>query len=210
MAIINRVSRLFTADIHAVLDRMEEPVVLLRQCIREMEEELADSERRVKALACEREQITNRQKQLDGSLEEIESQLDICFESGEEDLARGLIRRRLQAERLAKHLVARAETADKEIAKEQAALDENRARLEGMRQKALTSLGTSVTLGDEAPKQHGWLADSHRLMGDIHYAQGKRQEAIVEYGRYLELSDRDAIDRADVEAKLRKMSQGLN
>ena len=60
MAIINRVSRLFTADIHAVLDRMEEPVVLLRHCIREMEEELADSERRVKALACEREQIASK------------------------------------------------------------------------------------------------------------------------------------------------------
>jgi tetratricopeptide (TPR) repeat protein len=79
---------------------------------------------------------------------------------------------------------------------------------EGIRQKALTSLATSVSLGDDAPQEHGWLADAHRLIGDIHYAQGKRQDAIVEYGRYLELADRDAIDRADVEAKLRKMSQG--
>jgi hypothetical protein len=30
----------------------------------------------------------------------------------------------------------------------------------------------------------------------------------VQYGRYLELADRDAIDRADVEAKLRKIAQG--
>ena len=80
---------------------------------------------------------------------------------------------------------------------------------EGMRQKALTSFATSVSLGDKAPKEHGWLADSHRLIGDIHYAQGKRQDAVVEYGRYLELADPDAIDRADVEAKLRKISQGL-
>lgn len=136
MAIINRMSRLFTADVHAVLDRMEEPVVLLRQCIREMEEELADSERCIKALSCEREQIAARQRQLDESLGEIASQLDVCFESGEDDLARGLIRRRLEAQRLARHLVTRAEATDKELAEQQASLDENRARLEGMRQKA--------------------------------------------------------------------------
>ena len=41
MALITRVSRLFQADFHAVLDRIEEPEVLLRQAVREMEEELA-------------------------------------------------------------------------------------------------------------------------------------------------------------------------
>ena len=39
MPIINRFMNLFTADIHAVLDRLEEPEILLRQAIREMEEE---------------------------------------------------------------------------------------------------------------------------------------------------------------------------
>jgi tetratricopeptide (TPR) repeat protein len=80
---------------------------------------------------------------------------------------------------------------------------------EGMRQKARASLTRSVSLGDEAPKEHGWLADAHRLIGDIDYAQGKRQDAIVAYGRYLELADADAIDRPDVEAKLDKMSRAL-
>ena len=40
MALISRVSRLFTADVHAVLDRIEEPEVLLKQAIREMEDEV--------------------------------------------------------------------------------------------------------------------------------------------------------------------------
>ena len=50
MALITRVSRLFQADFHAVLDRIEEPEVLLRQAVREMEEELArDEQRRIAA-----------------------------------------------------------------------------------------------------------------------------------------------------------------
>jgi tetratricopeptide (TPR) repeat protein len=80
---------------------------------------------------------------------------------------------------------------------------------EGMRAKALTSLTTAVSIGADAPSQHGWLADAHRLIGDIYYAQKKRQDAVVQYGRYLELADRDAIDRADVEAKLRRIGQGF-
>jgi tetratricopeptide (TPR) repeat protein len=80
---------------------------------------------------------------------------------------------------------------------------------EGLRAKSLTSLTTAVSIADDAPSKHGWLADAHRLIGDIYYAQKKRQDAVVQYGRYLELADRDAIDRADVETKLRRISQGL-
>lgn len=81
---------------------------------------------------------------------------------------------------------------------------------EGRRERALTSLGTATSLGDKAPDGKAWLADAHRLTGDIYYAQKKRQDAVIQYGRYLELAARDAIDRADVEAKLRKIGQGLD
>jgi tetratricopeptide (TPR) repeat protein len=80
---------------------------------------------------------------------------------------------------------------------------------EGKLEPALASLTTAAELGEQAPQDAGWLADAHRLIGDIYYAQKKRQDAVVQYGRYLELADRDAIDRADVEAKLRKVGQGI-
>ena len=41
MALITRISRLFKADFHAVLDQIEEPEVLLRQAVREMEDSIA-------------------------------------------------------------------------------------------------------------------------------------------------------------------------
>jgi tetratricopeptide (TPR) repeat protein len=81
---------------------------------------------------------------------------------------------------------------------------------EGQRANALTSFGHATSLGGQVAGPNAWLADSHRLTGDIYYGQKKRQEAVVEYGRYLELAGRDAIDRADVEAKLRKIAQGFN
>jgi len=136
MAIINRISRLFTADVHAVLDCMEEPEVLLRQSIREMEEQLASAGRHIDGLACEREQIEARQQQIEKSLVDIESQLDVCFEAGKADLARNLIRRRLENQRFSRLLTTRRDATDKELATSHSALDENRVRLESMRQKA--------------------------------------------------------------------------
>jgi len=79
---------------------------------------------------------------------------------------------------------------------------------EGRQAQALSSLNNSTSLGDEDPEEKGWLADAHRLSGDIYYAQKKRQDAVVQYGRYLELAEPDAIDRAEVESKLRRISQG--
>lgn len=81
---------------------------------------------------------------------------------------------------------------------------------EGQRADALASLNAATSIGDKESGAKAWVADSHRLTGDIYYAQNKRQEAVVEYGRYLELADREAIDRADVETKLRRISEGLD
>ena len=65
MALITRVSRLFRADLHAVLDRIEEPDVLLRQAVREMEEALARDEQRLKALNYERVQLLSRESEIE-------------------------------------------------------------------------------------------------------------------------------------------------
>jgi len=81
---------------------------------------------------------------------------------------------------------------------------------EGQRAKALTSFGHATSLGGQTAGPNAWLADSHRLTGDIYYGQKKHQEAVVEYGRYLEYAGPDAIDRADVEAKLRKIALGFD
>ena len=104
MALINRMSRLFTADVHAVLDRIEEPDVLLKHAVREMEEELARSELELRALEHEHGALGERQRKTQGVLAELGEQLDLCFANRNEDLARKVIKRRLETERLERHV----------------------------------------------------------------------------------------------------------
>ncbi|MGB5426782.1 MAG: PspA/IM30 family protein [Gammaproteobacteria bacterium] len=136
MALITRVSRLFQADFHAVLDRIEEPEVLLRQAVREMEEELASDEQRSRILKHEQGQLTAREIDLEQTLQELDEQLDICFDSGNDDLARASIKRKLETQQYCKGLARKRQALQETLDDLDTRLRENRSRLASMRQKA--------------------------------------------------------------------------
>jgi phage shock protein A len=136
MALITRVSQLFRADVNAVLDRMEEPEILLKQAVRDMQEALTKDDQRVKVIELELKQMASRRSDIEQRLERVTEELDLCFDTGNEALARSLLKRKLESERYLDYLgrklrefQAAGETLKKRI-------DENRSRLESMRQKA--------------------------------------------------------------------------
>ena len=136
MALINRMSRLFAADVHAVLDRIEEPDVLLKHAVREMEEELARNEQRARLLAHEGEALDERQRKTGVLLAQLDAELGVCFASGNDALARKVVKRRLQTERLGAHVEERRAALAKEHTALQAAVLEQREQLDVMTQKA--------------------------------------------------------------------------
>ena len=136
MALINRVSRLFKADFHAVLDHIEEPEQLLKQAIRDMEDDLAETEQRIVLCAHDQEALSVRKSELESTLVEIDEQLDLCFESKKDELAKTLVRKKLEAQRLSKRLNAKYVANEKYLDEQRTMLDENRSTLEGLRQKA--------------------------------------------------------------------------
>jgi phage shock protein A len=160
MALINRMSRLLTADMHAVLDRMEEPDVLLRQAVREMEEELVRSEQRVKLLEHERDRLADRNVKVEAALTELGDQVGVAFDSGNEELARKLVRRKLETASLAKHVSERRAHVAKSLAEAGATLAEQRERLDVMRQKCeLLAESAHVATVDEWGKTEFTVAE---------------------------------------------------
>lgn len=136
MALITRLTRLFRADMHAVLERMEEPDIVLHQAVREMEEELARGTQALSARELDQRQTRVRIAELEATLKRVSSELDLCFEAGNEPLARTQLRRRLESERMARHLGQRDAALEQDIAARRRVLDEQRRQLEDMRQKA--------------------------------------------------------------------------
>lgn len=136
MVLINRVSRMLRADLHSVLDRIEEPEALLRQSIREMEDAVADDERRVSRWTLENESLKARLEEFAKQISQLNGELDVCFSAQQTDLAKTLIRRRLETQRLADETQRKAIARAEALQRLSAQVSENRERLQAMQQKA--------------------------------------------------------------------------
>jgi phage shock protein A len=136
MALITRISRLFTADVHAVLDRIEEPEVVLKQAVREMAEEVACAEQHLRWLDTEITQLQQRQEDAAVQIAAIDGELDLCFEAGEEDLARSLVRRKLVAQQHRQQAARQLESTEQDRNRLQERVAEQRQLLTDTQQKA--------------------------------------------------------------------------
>lgn len=173
MALINRISRLFKADFHAVLDQIEEPEMLLKQAIREMEDNLAETEQRIRVCAHDLQAQSTRKSEIDSKLVEIDDELDLCFASKKDELAKGLIKKKLEAERLARRLSTKYSAADKYLTEQRVMLDENRATLEGLRQKA-------ELFSHRAPAESGSdFDDIARMARELHISDDEVEVAYL-------------------------------
>ena len=155
MALVNRIARLFKADFHAVLDQLEEPEQVLKQAVRDMEDELAAADQRIAVLAHEREALAARIGELEAALADTGQQLDLCFRSGRHELAKKMLRRKLESERLLKHLGASRDALARQHEAERRLVDENGAALTSLRQKA-----ELFARRDPAPAGNGGYADA--------------------------------------------------
>jgi phage shock protein A len=121
---------------HAVLDQIEEPEVVLRQAIREMEEELARQRQRERWLRDEIEAAAARLDSFTTAIRDIDANLDLCFHNDNEVLARKLTRRKLETARLAGQTEDRRGALAKQLGEIVALIAGNADQLDSMRQKA--------------------------------------------------------------------------
>jgi hypothetical protein len=93
----------------------------------------------------ELKQLIAREAEIEHSLQNIEEELDICFASDKDNLARALTRRKLEAQRFQKILLRKRNVLQESLVMSEKQLEENRSRLDSMRQKVdiLTEESTS-------------------------------------------------------------------
>lgn len=144
MALITRLGRLFRADLHAVLDAIEEPALLLKQSIREMEESVAADEKRIRLWEYECRQLTGKRDRLAASLDDLEEKFTLCFKSNKDDLARSFIKRRLEAQQAMQSLAEKITDFQEKIARLTDQLAKHQAQLTAMKQQAEAFLEEGV------------------------------------------------------------------
>ena len=135
MALVTRLSRLFQADFHAVLDRIEEPDLQLRQAVREMQFALDQDQQRLKLLQHEATQLGKATTDAEANLKGFDEELDICLAAKKDDLARDLIRRKLAGEKQLQTLQQQSVSVESQHQNLTRQIDEQGQQLTSMKQK---------------------------------------------------------------------------
>ena len=93
MAIMTRFMRLCKADIHGVMDQLEDKGLVLKQCLRDMEQEIDRKEATLKKVVASREQAQREHEKYVQEGEKLEQDLSVAIEKNKDDIARLLIRK---------------------------------------------------------------------------------------------------------------------
>ncbi len=94
MGILSRMLRLCKADVHGVMDQLEDKSLLLRQALREMEESLKSKEHRLAQISARCRQIERELTVRREENRKLEKDLDLAITKEKDDIARMLIRKR--------------------------------------------------------------------------------------------------------------------
>jgi phage shock protein A len=104
MALLSRIIQLFKADIHGVMDQIEDQGLLLKQHLRDMEESLAEKEMKLKKMRSVLDQAQQDHQKGEKETASLEQDLQVAIKKDRDDIARMLIKKlkpltRLQSER---------------------------------------------------------------------------------------------------------------
>ncbi len=95
MGMMTRIMRLWKADLHGVMDQLEDKALLLKQCLREMETSLQQKHRRLNRIRRSCEQIRTEHTAREIEQQKLEDDLSLAVNKNKDDIARLLIRKRL-------------------------------------------------------------------------------------------------------------------
>lgn len=136
MGIMTRLLRLCKADVHGVMDQLEDKGLLLKQYLREMEDSLEKKERQIHGMTRTNEQLQRQILRHGEEMEKRETDLNLALAKGKDDIARMLIRRRRSLETACRCLKDRHEATNQEKSALSALLADQRLQYETLKARA--------------------------------------------------------------------------
>ncbi len=135
MGIATRFFRLVKADIHSVIDCLEDPESALRQAVREMEESIATREAEIVALDETRERLNQALSRCREKVEEHQKQLELCLAADNDSLARLTMRKKLETDQREQGIIKEIEDLQRIRDIAQRKLEDDKTKLSGVAEK---------------------------------------------------------------------------
>jgi phage shock protein A len=135
MTILTRISRLFKADIHGILDSLEEPEIILKQAVRDMQDEIGKATANIDALTRQQDRLQEKHLAVTTTLQELQQQLHFCLAENNDVLAKAVIKKKLLAEGSLNELARQTKAVSEEKQLKIRETDERKEKLQAIRDK---------------------------------------------------------------------------
>jgi len=136
MAILARMFRLFRADIHGVMDQLEDQGLLLKQHLRDMEESLLQKETALNQMRFTRDQARQDYEKAKNDTETLEQDLKVAINKDRDNIARMLIKRLKPLTCIQSEFGSHIERLNHEIKQFKENIGQQRLQFDLLRQKA--------------------------------------------------------------------------
>jgi phage shock protein A len=137
MGILTRVVRIFKADVHGVMDQLEDRHLLLKQHLRDMAEALSLKEVKLNAMLASRKQAQQDHDKYRRQSQALEQDLAVAIHNNKDDIARMLIRKIKPLDSLGEALAGRICSLDDEISACRDELDQQRVQYERLKHRSI-------------------------------------------------------------------------
>ena len=136
MGIMTRIVRIFKADIHGVMDQLEDQGLLLKQYLRDMEEALGQKETRLRNINAARTQAGRERDKYNLEIEKLEQDLEVALKKDKDNIARLIIKKLNPLTKLRDHMHRHLDALDQEIIELQDCIDRQRIQYEQLKHRA--------------------------------------------------------------------------
>jgi phage shock protein A len=137
MAILTRILRLFKADIHGVMDQIEDQGLLLKQHVREMEEALVQKEAGLRQMCFVRDRARQVYEKGKSESSSLEQDLESAIRKERDDIARMLIKKLKPLANIQSERCSHIDRLDHEIGQFKEDIEQKRLQYEQLRQQAV-------------------------------------------------------------------------
>lgn len=136
MGTITRMINIFKADIHGVMDQLEDQELLLKQHLRDMQETLNQKEAHLSTMTAAFKHAQKECSRYQRQSEVLEQDLAVAIRKNKDGVARKLIRKLKPIENLIQDLAGQVQNLEEEISNTRIELDRQRLQYEQIKLKS--------------------------------------------------------------------------
>jgi len=137
MGIMTRVVRIFKADVHGVMDQIEDQGLLLKQHLRDMAEALRVNEVKLNKMLVSRKQAQQEYDKYQQQSQTLEQDLVVAIRKNKDEIARMLIRKIKPLDSLRDEIADCIRNLDEEISSYRDHLDQQRIQYDRLKHRSI-------------------------------------------------------------------------